>query len=227
MQLRAVCFDYGGTLDDAEGVHWLPRFAALYQQAGLHLPFERVRDAFDHATHCAYTEPGVSELGLQPLIEFHVARQMAQLGVRDAAVATSVIDGFVRGSRAGLAASRVVLDCLRDRVSLGVISNFYGNVERILGEAGIVPLLAAIVDSTRVGVRKPDARIFALALQRLGCEPSEVLYVGDSFEKDVVGARQAGLRTAWLVGSSERPCAAPEMVDVRLRSLADLDAVIA
>ena len=166
-------------------------------------------------------------MDLQALIEFHVSRQMERLGIHDERIATSVIGAFVRDSRAGLEASRGVLDRLRHRVSLGVISNFYGNVDRILDEAGITPLLATVVDSTCVGVSKPDAQIFTLAVQRLGCEPSEVLYVGDSFEKDVVGAHAAGLRTAWLVGASERACAAPELVDVRLRALTDLDAVVA
>ncbi|MFI5364062.1 MAG: HAD family hydrolase [Candidatus Binatia bacterium] len=227
MRLRAICFDYGGTLDDVGGVHWLPRFAALYQRAGLHLPFEQVRDAFDHATHCAYTEPGVSALRLQALIEFHVARQMERLQLRDTAVATAVVDGFVRNSRVGLEASRSVLKRLRGRVSLGVISNFYGNVKRILEDAQIAPLLDAVVDSTCVRLSKPDPQIFALAVQQFGCAPAEVLYVGDSFEKDVVGARRAGLRTAWFVGAGARLCSAPEMVDVRLRSLGDLDAIVA
>jgi len=107
------------------------------------------------------------------------------------------------------------------------VSNFYGNVRRVLEEAELAPLLATIVDSGAVGVRKPDPAIFALAVRRLGCEPAEVLYVGDSFEKDIVGAHAAGLRTGWLTGAVERPCGSPECVDVRLRRLADLEPLLA
>lgn len=226
MRLRAVLFDYGGTLDGA-GSHWLERFARLYQEAGLALPFDALRDAFDHATHCAYADPRVAELGLEALIEFHVARQMERLGIRDAAVAASVMAAFVRISRSGLDTSRAVLGRLRQRVALGVVSNFYGNVERILDEAGVAPLLATIIDSNRVGLSKPDPAIFALAVRRVGCEPSAAMYVGDSFDKDIIGARRAGLRTAWLVGTPERVCPMPELVDVRLRSLEDLETVVA
>ena len=225
MKLRAVCFDYGGTLD-GPGSHWLPRFHQLYRDAGLVLPFERFRAAFDHATRCGYAEPHAATMDLQGLIEFHVARQLEHLGVHDATLAAHIVETFVARSRAALAESREVLDRLRHRVALGVISNFYGNVDRILDEAGIGPWLSVVVDSNRVGVSKPDPAIFALAVRGLGCAPDEVLYVGDSFEKDVAAARGAGLRSAWLVGPIEQPCPAPELVDVRLHALADVEAVI-
>ena len=225
MKVRAVCFDYGGTLD-GPGSHWLPRFHQLYRDAGLALPFERFRAAFDHATRCGYAEARVSTMNLQALIEFHVAHQLEHLDVRNAELAAQVVDTFVTDARAALAESRTVLDRLRHRVQLGVISNFYGNVDRILDEAGIGRWLTVVVDSNRVGVSKPDPAIFALAIRGLGCAPDETLYVGDSFEKDVVAARAAGLRSAWLVGSVEQPCPAPELVDVRLHRLADVEAVI-
>jgi HAD superfamily hydrolase (TIGR01549 family) len=224
MVLRAVLFDYGGTLDG--GTHWLDRFLGLYHEAGLLVSFDCFREAFDHATRCAYADRSVGELDLQPLIAFHVARHMERLGVRDAGLAERVTTAFVAASRAGLAESRVILEHLRRRVALGVVSNFYGNVGRLLEEANIAPLLASIIDSTRVGVSKPDPEIFALAVRQIGCDPGNTLYVGDSFEKDVVGAHAAGLRTAWLVGIGERPCPAPELVDVRLRRLADLEEVV-
>ena len=223
MFVRAVLFDYGGTLDG--GVHWLERFAQLYRASGFALPFERLRAAFDYATRCAYDDPGAAELDLQALVEYHVARQSEHLGLSNAAVA-GIVAEFVRASRAGLDDSRIVLARLHGRAALGVISNFYGNVHRILDEAKLAPLLTIIIDSAVVGVKKPDPEIFALAVRRIGCEPAQALYVGDSFENDVVGAHAAGLRTAWLVGTVERPCRLPECVDIRLRRLADLDGIL-
>ena len=46
--IRAVLFDLGGTLD-GDGLHWLDRFAAMYADAGVFLPGQRVREAFDEA----------------------------------------------------------------------------------------------------------------------------------------------------------------------------------
>ena len=226
MRLRAVLFDYGGTLDGA-GRHWLPRFFDTYRAAGLALTFDRLRDAFDHATRCAYAEARLADMSLRETVAFHIARQMEHLDINDDVVAARVCAAFVRDSLAALEDSRAVLARLGGRVRLGVISNFYGNLERILEEAGVAALLATIVDSGRVGMHKPAPEIFALALRRIGCAPAEALYVGDSFEKDIVGAHAAGLRTAWLVGPTERPCSNPEIVDLRLRALGDLETVIA
>ena len=128
MVVRAILFDYGGTLDG--GVHWLERFIQLYDVAGLDFPRERIRAAFDHATRCAYGDPAVAVFGLEALIEYHVARQREQLGF-SAPAAAAIVAGFVRAARAGLAESRVLLSRLRQRVALGVVSNFYGNVHRV------------------------------------------------------------------------------------------------
>ena len=224
MVLRAILFDYGGTLDG--GVHWLPRFAQLYRAAGITLDFERLRAAFDYATSRAYADATIAGFGLEALVEYHVARQFEHLGLTHTAAA-AIVSEFVRASRLGLEQSRIRLARVRPYVALGVISNFYGNVERILQDAQFGALLATVVDSAVVGVRKPDPAIFTLAVRRLGCEPGEALYVGDSIEKDMVGAHTAGLRTGWLVGPFERPCSRPECVDVRLRELADLEPLLA
>lgn len=225
MRVRAICFDYGGTLD-APGVHWLERFAALYAQAGRDLDWETVRDAFDYATDRAYHDPSVPEMTLQPLIRFHVGRQLERLSINDAQLAGDLENGFVVAARAALADSRAQLERLRPRFELGVISNFYGNVDRLLDEAGILPALKVVIDSNRVGVRKPDRAIFQLAVDALGYAPQQILYVGDSFSKDVVGARGAGWRTAWLTGSLERPCPDASLVDLQLRSLSELVGIL-
>ena len=226
MNVRAILFDYGGTLDGCAN-HWLDRFLSCYRAAGLDMPFPDFRPAFDHATRCAYANGAVAEFGLQALVEFHVARQLEHLHLNAPAVAQRVTETFVQASLTALEASRPVLERLHRRVALGVISNFYGNLAVILAEAGFARLLDTVVDSGYVGLRKPDPEIFALALRQLSCRPADALHVGDSFEKDIVGAHQAGLRTAWLVGAADPACRSPECVDFRIRRLADLEALIA
>ena len=85
---------------------------------------------------------------------------------------------------------------------LGVVSNSDGRVEQALKSAGLGGHFDVIVDSRIAGVEKPDPRIFHAALDRLGIEPAAALYVGDVYEVDVVGARNAGLDAA-LVGVAE------------------------
>ena len=84
---------------------------------------------------------------------------------------------------------------------LGIVSNADGTVEARLRAEGICQVGAGrgvemdvIVDSGAVGVRKPDPRIFALALDALQLLPTEAVHVGDSLITDVGGARAAGIR---------------------------------
>ncbi|MET3652939.1 HAD family hydrolase [Dyella japonica] len=86
-------------------------------------------------------------------------------------------------------------------------------LQRITRRWPVVSLTNGNADLDRIGIRahfthhvcardecvaKPDARIFVAAAGRLGLAPEEILHVGDDPELDVVGARDAGLRTAWI-----------------------------
>ncbi len=64
--------------------------------------------------------------------------------------------------------------------------------------SGPLPSVVAIVDSTIVGVAKPDPRIFEPALAALGTERSRTLYVGDTVHADVRGATAAGMPVVQL-----------------------------
>ena len=75
----------------------------------------------------------------------------------------------------------------------GVISNSNGSVRSILEETGLAAHLHFIIDSSVVGVEKPDPRIFYLGLREAGVAPAEAVYVGDLYSVDVLGARAAGL----------------------------------
>jgi len=79
-----------------------------------------------------------------------------------------------------------------------VISNSNGSVRAILDCLGLGAHLDFVVDSSEVGVEKPDARIFRLALERAGLDPEEAVYVGDLYSVDILGARGAGLAAVLL-----------------------------
>ena len=79
---------------------------------------------------------------------------------------------------------------------LGVVSNSDGRVDQALAAAGLREYFDVVVDSDLAGVEKPDPRIFSFAIEALGLRPDEVLYIGDIYEVDVVGAEAAGLHAA-------------------------------
>ncbi len=77
-----------------------------------------------------------------------------------------------------------------------LISISNGNADLRL--IGLDHLFAASFSARECGALKPDARIFADACAHLQLAPEQILHVGDDPLCDVVGAREAGLRTAWM-----------------------------
>lgn len=118
------------------------------------------------------------------------------------------------------------LDALRRlaaRVPLAAISNGNACLRRI----GIAELFAFQLGAREHGAAKPDPAIFHAACARLGCEPAQVLHVGDDIDTDVLGAQRAGLRSAWLNRDGRRwpHRQPPDLQFTSLTALADwLDA---
>jgi putative hydrolase of the HAD superfamily len=87
-------------------------------------------------------------------------------------------------------------------VRLGVVSNWDHRLPGVLEELGLAGFFDAVVYSSAVGVEKPDRRIFAEALSRLGVLPEAALHVGDSRLEDVEGAEAVGMRALHLTRGS-------------------------
>jgi HAD superfamily hydrolase (TIGR01509 family) len=106
-------------------------------------------------------------------------------------------------------AAGAVLAALATRYPLAVLSNWplATTIDRYVEAAGWAPYLRAVVVSQRVGTIKPHPAIFAAAREALGQpEPGEILHVGDDWAADVVGAKRAGWRAAYL---RDRPTDSP------------------
>lgn len=83
-------------------------------------------------------------------------------------------------------------------IELGIVSNFDSRLHTVLEALDLGQFFSSVTISTEVGAAKPDALIFATALQKHSCRPSAAWHVGDSFEEDYQGACTAGLRGIWL-----------------------------
>ena len=93
-------------------------------------------------------------------------------------------------------------------ISTGVISNamFSGDVLRWeLASHGLLECFQFVMSSADYGLQKPHPAIFLTAVGRLGIEPAEIWFVGDSVESDVAGARSAGLTPIWY-NRKGNPC---------------------
>jgi putative hydrolase of the HAD superfamily len=93
-----------------------------------------------------------------------------------------------------------LIDALRRRYRVGMISNATLTLEDELRDHHkIHGLFEVVVNSSRVGFAKPDARIFHHAAQSLGLEPAACVHV-DDLPHNVVGAREAGFHAVHYDG---------------------------
>ncbi len=115
-----------------------------------------------------------------------------------------------------------VRPALADLRSLGlrltVVSNANGTLCAHLARIGLDGLVDCVLDSFDEKVEKPDPRLFEIALERSGAARESTIHVGDLYNVDVVGARNAGLRAVLMDEADLRPDADCP----RIRSLDDL-----
>jgi putative hydrolase of the HAD superfamily len=218
----AILFDFGGTLD-SDGEHWLDRFYDLYEKTGLHISQTDIKRVFYAADALCCNDPEVNTMGLRQLMTHHIGLQFRQLGIVDNETMATMVESFCTKTAHYLHRNAGILSRLRNRFRLGVISNFYGNVEALCRESGLSESLDVILDSIRVGTAKPDPAIFRMALHRLNLPADNVIFVGDSYERDMMPARRIGLKTVWLKGPNPRKPADAAPVDAVITELTELE----
>jgi putative hydrolase of the HAD superfamily len=204
--IRAVLFDAAGTLVELrEPVG--ETYARLAREQGVALSAWRVSDAFQRVF--ARAEPMVFPDAAPQAIP-GLERDWWRRVVRstflaaDSSTRFSDFDAYFErlwgrfsdpAAWALRAGGRELLERLRLRgIRSAVVSNFDRRLPGILEGLGLAALLDAIVLPSDAGASKPDRRIFALALERLGVAPEHALFVGDDAGRDLAGARAAGLQ---------------------------------
>jgi putative hydrolase of the HAD superfamily len=212
--IQTVIFDFGGTLD-SNGIHWRNRFFELICQQIPELAWEQFEHADRKSIADFIADPATPQLNMRHSAEAILAGidrhlEMTQLDV------AQVVDLFCQNAEGYLESSRGFLERLSTTYQLGVISNNFGNTRGWCDEYDLTPFLDTIIDSTVVGIQKPDPQIFQIALTELKASPPTSIYVGDTFIDDVLGAKKAEMHSAWLVGDLDKHCPDPSLVDLEL-----------
>ena len=231
--IETVLFDFGGTLD-SDGVAWKERFHALLRSQGLDLSADAFAPAF-YAADDALVGALASTTGLEETIDALTTNLEAELARRGGGTGHAEIDR-ARGQRVAsrflsemsfaFARNRPVLEALSERYRLGVVSNFYGNLEAVCESSGLGRLFGVMADSQRVGAEKPEPAIFHAALAELQAKPETTIMVGDSLRRDYEGARRCGMGFIWIapdgVQATERDAAENRSVLAAVTELPDL-----
>lgn len=138
------------------------------------------------------------------------ARVLEESGVDDPSVARRLADAYsaIRDETGVQLIDGVpqLLQDLRRRYATGILTNGPSDMQwGKLRALGLTDQVDGIVVAGDRGIFKPDPRPFRELLEMLGAAPSVSLFVGNSFEHDIVGAHAAGMRTAWIRLDGQEP----------------------
>lgn len=207
--IQGVIFDYGGTID-TNSRHWAEVLWEKYRE--LQVPVDKpvFREAYVHGERTLARQPLVKpEDNFYDVLRIKTRVQMDWLvenGIlpREKAVAENyasrIADACYAYVLEVLKRTRPVVKTLSEHYKLVLVSNFYGNIQAVLKDFGLDGFFSRIVESSVVGVRKPDPAIYRLGVEAMGLPAGQVLVVGDSFSKDVMPAKKVGCKVAWLKG---------------------------
>ena len=215
--VRAVVFDIGG-------VFLIPhheRIRPALAEAGIDVPpddaaFHRAHHVAVHAISEAVRageiqpdEGSAHTWALYDTAYFRTAgvpsdQIPAASAVREAQRRQGVSGVWVYPLEANIRAFATVMT-ERPDLERAIVSNNDGSAEQQMLDHGVcqvgpgdLPEVAMVIDSGVIGVAKPDPAIFDPVLDGLQADPGEILYVGDTYQSDVLGARAAGLQVVQL-----------------------------
>jgi putative hydrolase of the HAD superfamily len=194
-------FDYGGTLDTG-GQHWGQVLWHAYERHRVPVTEVQFREAYVYAERTLGRNPVIRpDFTFRQTLETKLRLQQEYLKVENEKYWQTILDDLYERTKTMTAQSREVLLQLKDHgLPMVLVSNFYGNMHTVLHEFGFDGLFLKVIESAVVGIRKPDPRIFLLGVEALGLKPEEVTVVGDSLDKDIIPAHEAGCQTIWLRG---------------------------
>lgn len=190
--IQGVIFDYGGTID-TNSRHWAEVLWAKYVEHQIPVDKESFREAYVFGERALAKYPFV-----QPWHDFHDVlsikaklqmewlaeqRKLPMDELKLQSYATKVADSCYEYVLDILQVTRPVVEELSKKYKLVLVSNFYGNIQTILKDFGLLDFFDEIIESSVVGVRKPDPAIYRLGVDAMGFVAKNVLVVGDSFSK--------------------------------------------
>ena len=220
---KVVLFDFGGTLD-SDGIPWKQRFYPIYRAEGIEWDFETF-ESFFHASDDSLTKETLGEVGYKATLLEQVERVLRAGDRFDALLAHRISERFLQESLVCLARNMILLEELSRRYRLGIVSNFYGNLEFLCQEIGYAELFVTVIDSARIGIAKPNAAIFEAALQKLDCPPEQAILIGDNPLRDMAPAKALSMPHIWLntLHTERRACCED---DVTIKSIVELGRIL-
>ncbi len=208
-KIKGIIFDYGGTID-SNGKHWAEVLWDAYVDNEVPVSKEQFREAYVYAERYLATHPVIEaednffillrkKIDLQ--VDYIINKGFLPENDKTKGYSLAISTQCYTFVRVLIEKEKPLLGILKSRYPMVLVSNFYGNVQSVLSDFGLLDYFDDIIESAVVGVRKPDPAIFGLGVQSLDIPASSVVIIGDSYTKDIVPARSLGCHTIWLKGT--------------------------
>ena len=218
MNIKGIIFDVNGTLIDIhtdEGMDETYRALSHFlTYQGVYLHRNEVREQYYRIMEEQIQAGGEEfpEFDAVALWEEFLARNLDPVGMSHP-YRLQAMPRFLAEMYRGISRLRLelypdvksVLNDLKPRFPLAVVSD--GQSVWALPEmkaTGIEDYFDPIVISSDHGFRKPDPRLFQAALDGIGAEPGEVVFVGNDMHRDIFGAGRMGMKTVFFASNQGR-----------------------
>jgi HAD superfamily hydrolase (TIGR01509 family) len=211
--IKAVLFDFGGTID-SDGIPWKERFYPLYKNEGFHWS-EKEYSKYFYSSDDYWTEKQLNRVSYSETLIKQVSLLLKNADAYEKALAKKIAKQFLSDSIKTIKRNLPLIRELHKKYRLGIVSNFYGNLPFIFQEIGLTHYFGAIIDSSNVGVIKPDPKIFKAALDKLNVSANESVFIGDSLKRDMTGAKMMGMKHIWVKNKEMnvgKPCCKEDLV---------------
>jgi putative hydrolase of the HAD superfamily len=203
---KAVLFDLDDTLhDDTVSYRYAAERAARDIAVVYGLDAYAIACAYELEATTFWESLHASDLAKRPvgLLQRFWGLALRKMGIEDEALATRAAEAFNRYRMECVELFPGALELLlslRERgLALGLVTNGFVETHREKIELlRLEEIFHVIAIADEVGMIKPDPRIFAHVCERLGVLPSASVMIGDNFERDILGARAAGMQTVWF-----------------------------
>lgn len=227
--VKGLIFDYGGTLDTG-GRHWSWVIWDAWQKAGVVCSLPEFREAYVYAEReLARTRHILPEHDFADLLRIKIDVELQWMAQQDlfpadqvSPMADKIASLCHEEAKKEVESSKLVLERLAEKYPMVLVSNFYGNISKVLETYGIRKYFKKIIESAVVGVRKPDPKIFSLGVKAFHLQANECLVIGDSYRKDIIPALEAGCKAVWLKGPGWSGEEDSQPYDFTIKKLSDL-----
>ncbi len=243
MTIKAIFFDLGSTLIYFDG-DWAAMIAQantelqrFLQAAGVSLDWPTFFADFGARTNAYYAERNTEFI--EYTTHYILKTTLADYGWPDLpeTVLRPALRALYSASQARWQPEQDALPLLAELQQagycLGIISNAADDddVQLLVDKGDFRPYLDFVISSARMGIRKPNPRIFRAALDQCGVSPLEAVMVGDMLGADILGAHNAGMKGIWITRRADVAANRDHLdtiqPDAMIKTLGELPAVVA